>query len=268
MSIPSLVALSAKRTRSSRDDQALVSVPPALGPAERDAEGRIVYVDLQGGSELLGALLARLSQLRPTPRVLERRTPINRGRILVEIEDPTAFHRFHEWFLWAAANVAAFRELIEPLGERIRLLGGQFIVPKVTEYEPRILAQTPHTDVDTKGEVIAVAIHLEGEAMGTWIDPEARISASGAVLGDRGFGRADTPIFAYDTGAVHAGPGVAHVPPPYPRYFTSRAFVLLCSDALHPMRLAEHRLANGLRGSVDLTIRPSDPPRPDPRRAS
>ena len=44
-------------------------------------------------------------------------------------------------------------------------LGAQFIVPKVTEFEPRIAAQTPHTDVDTNAEVISVAVHLQGDAV-------------------------------------------------------------------------------------------------------
>ena len=165
-----------------------------------------------------------------------------------------ALDLFRVWLLSAVVRVEAFRSLLTPLGPRIRLLGAQFIVPKVTEYEPRIAAQTPHTDVDAKGEVISVALHLQGDAMGTLIDAMAHVDSSGAVVNGSGFGRAMTPIFAYDTGAVHAGPGVAHVPPPYPQYFTSRVFVLLCADTLDPRRIEQHRHDNGLRGTVDRTI--------------
>ena len=165
-----------------------------------------------------------------------------------------ALDLFRVWLLSAVVRVEAFRSLLTPLGPRIRLLGAQFIVPKVTEYEPRIAAQTPHTDVDAKGEVISVALHLQGDAMGTLIDAMAHVDSSGAVVNGSGFRCAMTPIFAYDTGAVHAGPGVAHVPPPYPQYFTSRVFVLLCADTLDPRRIAQHRHDNGLRGTIDRAI--------------
>ena len=88
----------------------------------------------------------------------------------------------------------------------------------------------------------------------TLIDAMAHVDSSGAVANGSGFRRAMTPIFAYDTGAVHAGPGIAHVPPPYQHYFTSRVFVLLCADTLDPRRIAQHRHDNGLRGAVDLTL--------------
>ena len=121
---------------------------------------------------------------------------------------------------------------MEPLGDPLRLLGAQWIVPKVTEYTPRIEPQTPHTDVDVKGEVVSIAIHVKGESMGTLIDAKASIHEENDVINGHGFGRAHTSAFAYDTGAVHAGPGRSHVPPPYPQYFTDRVFFLLCSDTL------------------------------------
>lgn len=261
--LPSLVALSSaretesERKRSRRGDPPEEPTLPPLGTVERDREGRIVYVDLQprpSGGDGLDALRSRLLSVRPTRRVLDRLTPINRGRLLVEIEDAMALDLFRVWLLRAMGEVEALGLLLTPLGPRIRLLGAQFIVPKVTEYEPRVAAQSPHTDVDTKGEVISVAIHLHGDAMGTLIDATARVDSSGAVTNGSGFGRAMTSIFAYDTGAVHAGPSIAHVPPPYPQYLISRVFVLLCADTLDPRRIAQHRHDNGLRGAVDLTL--------------
>ena len=259
--LPSLAALGGEdgsnRERSRRGDPLDAPAQPSLGAVERDREGRIVYVDLQpssSGEDALDALRSRLLSVQPTRRVLDRLTPINRGRLLVEIEDAMALDLFRAWLLSAVVRVEALRSLLTPLGPRIRLLGAQFIVPKVTEYEPRIAAQTPHTDVDAKGEVISVALHLQGDAMGTLIDAMAHVDSSGAVVNGSGFGRAMTPIFAYDTGTVHAGPGVAHVPPPYPQYFTSRVFVLLCADTLDPRRIAQHRHDNGLRGTIDRAI--------------
>ena len=102
--------------------------------------------------------------------------------------------------------------------------------------------------------MISIALHLNGEAMGTLIDPTARIGADGQVVGGSGFARANTPLFAYDTNAVHAGPGVPYVPPPYPQYRTQRVFFLVCSAHLDPSRLRDHRRDNGLRGAAELTI--------------
>jgi len=216
-------------------------------------------VDLQEPEhgERLKALLASLLASQPSERVLDRLTPINRGRLLVEIDDEATLACFTAWLRAAATSEStgpALRRLLEPLGRLVRVLGGQWIVPKATEYEPRIAPQTPHTDVDTKGEVIAIAINVRGHEMGTLIDAKAHIGESGHVRDGSGFGRASTPIFAYDTGAVHGGPGAAHVDGPYPRYFVERAFVLLCSAELDPARVAKHRADNGLRGAADVVI--------------
>ena len=51
--------------------------------------------------------------------------------------------------------MSALRQLLEPLGSRILLLGAHFICPRVTEYEPRI----------------AVGLHHQGEPMNTLLDP-------------------------------------------------------------------------------------------------
>jgi hypothetical protein len=233
-----------------------------LPPVERDGEGRVVYVDLESkdeadeADELLVALREHLTTLQPPLRLLERQTPINRGRILIELEDTVAVHRLQSWLRTLISNgPPALRQLMEPLGDPLRLLGAQWIVPKVTEYTPRIEPQTPHTDVDVKGEVVSIAIHVKGESMGTLIDAKASIHEENDVINGHGFGRAHTSAFAYDTGAVHAGPGRSHVPPPYPQYFTDRVFFLLCSDTLDPSRIAQHRRDNGLEGRADVRIR-------------
>jgi hypothetical protein len=255
----------AKRPRrSGRQEEASArntSTPnvPNLGAVETDAEGRVVYVDLRSAvqegdaARTFPALRDRLVANRPTERVLDRLTPINRGRLLVEIEGDATLGLFGQWLRDAVAESSALRRLLEPLGPRLRLLGGQWIVPKATEYEPRILPQDPHTDVDAKGEVISVAIHVGGAEMGTLIDAKARVEGE-SVQGGTGFARAATPVFAYDTGAVHGGPGVAKVAGPYPRYFVERVFFLLSSNELSPERIAQHRRDNGLRGAADMVV--------------
>ena len=249
------------RRRSTRSSEASgpstsTTTTPDLAAVETDAEGRVVYADLRaaGRGERFAALLASLRASRPTERVLERLTPINRGRLLVEVVDEASLACFGAWLRESTTGSATLQELLAPLGTRLRLLGGQWIVPKATEYAPRILPQAPHTDVDAKGEVVSVAINVDGHAMGTLVDARARLDEGGRVLDGSGFGRADTALFAYDTGAVHAGPGVPCVVGPYPRYFTERVFFLLSSDGLEPDRIAKHRSDNGLRGAADLVI--------------
>ena len=215
-----------------------------------------MYVDLTGRTidTELEALRERLRSSPPSPRLLERLTPINRGRILVEIEDVVTLRFFAKWLRSRVAANDALRRLLQPLGPNLRLLGAQWIVPRATEYEPCIRPQDSHTDVDTKGEVISFAINVDGASMGTLIDPSARVDGGGSVVSGSGFGRADTSVFAYDTGAVHAGPGVAHVAPPYPRFFVQRVFFLVCSATLDPSRTMQHRRDNGLRGDADLEM--------------
>ena len=241
--------------RSGRLEQPSTTVPN-LGAVGTDADGRIVYVDLCAAEqdERFVALRASLVAHRPSERVLERLTPINRGRVLAEIEDGATLALFGPWLRTAVANSSTLRRLLEPLGSRVRVLGGQWIVPKATEYEPRVLPQTPHTDVDTKGEVISIAIHVEGCEMGTLMDVKAYLGVGGIVQDGAGFGRAATSVFAYDTGAVHGGPGLAHVEGPYPRYFVQRVFFLLSSHELTPDRIAQHRRDNGLRGAADMIV--------------
>jgi len=243
--------------RSSRfeREQQLPPITPSLASVETDAEGRVVYVDLRSTVQTTSfqALLASLAAIQPADSLLARLSPINRGRLLIEIDDAAALEYFSDW-LGAAGSNSTLGRLLQPLGSRLRLLGAQWIVPRATEYEPRIQPQEPHTDVDAKGEVVSVAINVRGDDMGTLIDANARVDANGRVIGGSGFGRAATPVFAYDTGAVHGGPGVAHVPGPYPRYLKDRVFFLLCSDQLEPARVAQHRRDNGLRGGAGLVV--------------
>ena len=92
--LPSLTALSDTRgiecKRSRRGDSPDLPVQPPLGLVERDQEGKIVYVDLQPQSSVddgLDVLRSRLLTIQPKRQILDRLLPINRGRLLVEIED-------------------------------------------------------------------------------------------------------------------------------------------------------------------------------------
>ena len=233
--------------------------PPILERVETDREGRVVYVDLEprGEDRMLQALRDHLSAAQPTPRMLERLPLINRNRALVEIEDRVALDLFQAWLLGSAFKGPmgeALGNLFSPLEKRILLLGAHFICPRVTALEPRILPQTPHTDVDTKGEVIAVGLHVLGDDMNTLLDPHATLRASGEVQNGSGFRRAHTPTFAFETAAVHAGPGISHIPGPYPRFLTSRVFFLLCAADLDPSKIAKHRADNGLAGGANLAF--------------
>ena len=140
----------ARPRRSTRSQPSEASFAPSstrtLAAVETDAEGRIVYVDLRAAAQggRFGALVASLMAIQPTERMLERLTPINRGRILMEIDDAATLACFTAWLRAAVASDAAvepgaLRRLLEPLGPRLRLVGAQWIVPKATEYEPRVV---------------------------------------------------------------------------------------------------------------------------------
>ena len=231
---------------------------PNLAPIERDGSGRVVYVDLVNGmdtaTDYMHALQARLKEIEPSNTDLQRMPLINRSRVLVEVEDTDALSIFRSWVLFLLNVGNAFRELVAPLGTRMLLLGGHFICPRVTEYEPRIIQQMPHTDVGAAGEVIGIGLNIEGETMRTLLDPYASLDADGTVQAGTGFRQANTPAFAFETGAVHAGPGKSYVPGPYPRFLTDRVFFLLCSAKLPPARVAKHRVDNALAGRTDLTF--------------
>ena len=230
-----------------------------LAATEEDSIGAVVYVDLEprGVDSALAALRARLLTIQPTARMLERMPLINGSRVLVEIEDPMALGLFRSWFLTSALKGPmgeALSRLFQPLGGHALLLGAHYICPRVTEYEPRILPQAAHTDVDTRGEVFAIGAHLLGEHMNTLLDPLAALDSNGEVRGASGFRQAATSIFAFETAAVHAGPGTPHVPGPYPRFLTNRVFFLICAADLDPTKIVKHRADNGLRGRFSLTI--------------
>ena len=245
-----------KSTRHSRSEEP----PPAppLPTTELDANGAVVYVDLQSEAEHdnvhLVALSSALLALQPTKETLERLPLINRSRVLVEITDAVALDHFLKWLLSIAATRFVLRELLRPLGPRVLLLGAHFICPRVTEMEPTVAQQLPHTDVERKGQVIAIGLNLSQQPMDTLLDATATLDAHGRLVGGKGFGRADTPLFAYDTGAVHAGPGKSNIEGPFPKFLTDRVFFLLCSADAEPATIAAYRADNGLAGAGDLTV--------------
>lgn len=251
--------MSSHKLRSSRaaTNNTCAADVPNLQCSELDCDGRLVYVDLQPRTSrdaalALGTLRQKLAADRPTSLTLHRLVPINRGRILVEIDSPDTFELFGSWLRSATAEYPPLQQMLSSLGPHLRVIGAQWIVPKVTEYERRVLPQTPHTDVGCRGEVVSVAIHVDKCEMGTLIDPKATISSKGVVQYGVGFGRAATSIFAYDTGVVHCGPGGSRVDGPFPKYFTSRVFFLLCSSDLDEDKVARHRHDNGLLRAASM----------------
>ena len=125
-------------------------------------------------------------------------------------------------------------------------VGIQWIIPKVTQYDRFIAPQLPHTDINGKGEIIAIGITISGTPMGTLINPTASVSKQGVVSGWEGFQCVDSDVFAYDAGVVHAGPGQPNVSSPYPRYFIDRVFVLVCGEKRNDVEISRYRHDNGL----------------------
>lgn len=250
-----------KRTRSQRSDEVAAAVPD-LSAVERDRNGNVVYVDLDVDADSKPELLSLRSALAsaaPTDAELQKLPLINRNRVLVELASNVVTNRFSEWVRSLLRNPSsdagiAFTELLKPLGNEIMLLGAHFICPRVTEYEPNIKQQQAHTDVSTKGAVIAIAMHIHGVKMNTLIDAGAQLDERGNVVNGSGFKQANTTTFAFDTGAVHAGPGQRNVPGPFPRFLVNRVFFLFCSASLDPARIAKHREDNGLMGALDLKL--------------
>jgi hypothetical protein len=250
-----------KRTRGQRSDEGDAAVPD-LSAVERDRNGNVVYVDLDVDADSKPELLSLRSALAsaaPTDAELQKLPLINRNRVLVELSDAVVGNRFSQWVRSLLRNSnsdtgTAFTELLKPLGNEIMLLGAHFICPRVTEYEPNIKQQQAHTDVSTKGQVVAVAVNVHGVKMNTLIDAGAQLDKRGNVVGGTGLKQANTTTFAYDTGAVHAGPGQRNVPGPFPRFLVNRVFFLLCSANLDPALIAKHREDNGLKGALELML--------------
>ena len=240
-----------RSTRGSSPAEPERLVPPLPATVRNDA-GRVVYADASPAQPseaavALGELRAALHAARPQPALLERLPVINRSRVLVDIRtaDGDVARTFGVWLRRAAEaslSVAAMLADIAVEGE-VLLIGAQWIVPKVTEYDHGCVAQQSfHTDVDVLGEVLAIALHVDGEPMNTLIDPQGTPLAQSPHLA-----RAESSAFLYDTGVVHAGPSAADVAGPYPRYLTSRVFFLLASPTLDADRIAQHRANNGLQ---------------------
>ena len=238
--------------------------PPLLS-VEEAANGQVVYVDLRPDEQdsvesvvRLQALRARLIDLQPSQQALARMALINGSRVLVEVTDVAALDLFRAWMVATMAedNVMGngLRKLLLQLGPWVRLLGGHFICPRLTEYEPRVTQQQPHMDVGVRGEVVGIGINLLDEPMNTIIDTHARLDHNGRMHDGIGFRRAATSAFGFETAAVHAGPAMPHVGGPYPRYLTNRLFFLLSSEALPLARVSQHRADNDLCGDAELLI--------------
>ena len=229
---------------------------PSLADSERDAKKRLVYVRLgptreetHESSGDLQELRNQLVRLRPTVSVLGRIAMKGReGRVLYSnFEDDMLVNCFRTWLTVEVARVRPLQLLLDPLGEEALILGFQFVVPKVTADATYVKEQNVHTDVSCKGEVMCIALHLDhrGE-LGTLID--SNINPDNLGKKPVSLRRADTGVFAFDTGVAHAGPGRRFVDGPYPRYFAERVFVLMCSTNLAPARIAKHKKDNDFTG--------------------
>ena len=206
------------------------------------------------GTLYLDGLRERLRAIQPRNTDLTRVRLINGSRALVEINDGAALNLFRSWIeAELETNDPTGRALAAMLGALtppLLLLGAHFICPRATVYEPYIAPQKPHTDTGAYGEVAGVGLHIDGAPMRTLIDPTASMDPQGHSQGGGGFREANTSAFAFETGAVHAGPGVPHVEGPYPRFLTNRVFFLLCSAGLPAARIARHRADNNFRTTV------------------
>ena len=260
----------ASRTRSNRSIAPTVHSP--LGSIGVDSSLAIVYLDLH---ELLPVvdtdlvkLQDRLRMVRPRSRDLERMQVNNRERILFTVKDDLVVRLCCKWIQRIWSTVPEFWTMLGPLGSRVLLLGIQFIVPKVSEYFPHIRAQVPHADVLERGLVYGLAMHLDGGPLGTLISLDRTIHSCSDDLANvtDEFKSADTPLFVYDTGVVHAGPGSSKFPAPYPHFVTNRVFFVFCSADLNPTRLDQFYEDNGLTEDLKTVLhRPAKPEPADSR---
>ena len=242
----------AEGSTSSRTTRATATPPPAptlhppLPSVASDEFDRVVYVDARAAAEeQVGALQEALRSSAPTPAELERLHPINKQRLLVEIQAHSpAVGAFASWLQHAVRASGALARLLDPavVDGEVLLLGAHWIVSKVTQHDHATIPQQDfHADVNATGHVFSVAVHTRDEPMGTIVDPRGTVSVRSSAVG-----RADTPIFAYDTGVIHAGPGRAGVSGPYPYYDVGRVFFILASPELDPALVAKYRVDNDL----------------------
>jgi hypothetical protein len=261
---PDLALGVASRTRSNRSSAPLVH--SSLGSIGVDGSHSIVYLDLNEflpvfDTDLMN-LQNRLRMVRPQPRDLERMQVNNRERILSTVTDDHVVRLSCKWILRVWSTVPEFWTMLAPLGSEVLLLGIQFIVPKVSEYYPHIRAQVPHADVLQRSLVYGVAMHLDGGSLGTLISLNRTISSCSHDLANvtDEFKSADTPLFVYDTGVVHAGPGSSKFPGPYPQYVTNRVFFVFCSARLDSAILDQFYIDNGLTEDLNTVLhRPAKP---------
>ena len=265
--LPLFLDTSVLTRRSQRQKALPTPPPPPLGDLERDASGRVAYVDLNSPAlqPEFDLLRARLSTIEPSDDAVVRNGKrINENRFLWMVNDPMSIDLFSTFLQSAASDPhvsVALRTLLAPLGGRIRLLGAHFICGRLSETTPLILPQKLHRDHGGgAGEVIAVGMHLEGESMGTLIAPMAtEVDAPNPEIA-----AANTPIFAFDTNIVHGGPpGSTQMHRGPARVIKNRVFFMLCSETLPADRVASHRDDNGFRNVQEVIIDLGGVPSPD-----
>ena len=261
-----LVSGVATRTRSNAVGPSTVHKP--LGPFALDHTLCLVYVNLKlhlpADDPDLNNLKRRLREVSPNHNELIRMKRNNRGRILYTIDDELVVSLCSIWVNRVWSTVPEFWTMLSPLGSRVRLLGIQFIVPEVSEDCPQVRPQIPHADVEQKSVVISVAMSLSGDPLKTLISVNRSINScsNDLVHVTEEFRCADTSLFLYDTGVVHAGPGSSRYSGPFPKFLVDRVFIVFCSADIDEARLDKYYEHNGL--NVDLKTVLFQPTRPDP----
>ena len=232
----------------------------SLGPVEHDPEGRIVYVDLRSKvlKEVLQLIELQKQLVRAIPKeqILNRMQPFKGNRVIVEIADPKLHSLFKSWMQSAIKRNVDLKSMLGSLGPRLKVLGGQFVLPKLTESDPKILPDRPHLDNWKKAEVISVAIEMRNGEMRTMLNPNIPANSEAIAKADLndGFGSADTSAFAFDLATIHAGAGSDMVASVYPEYEKRRAFFTVCSESLDPVHMEKIRHDNGFKKDLGIII--------------
>ncbi len=135
---------------------------------------------------------------------------------------------------------------------RVALLGAQWIVPYLTMTQNNgfLPEQKLHTDVGEKGKVLAVALSVKGDKLGTYFDPWRSLDSTNEPTKEQCL-RANTDVFAYDTGMVHAGPG-RELTPDKEFYSIDRVFFLLVSPELDEASVKKFQSDNNLAKTAML----------------